>query len=101
MKFTKLQREFVDSGCFTGSYVAFPLDILKGIAYKQWKKDRRANLLSQRGTSTNSASTKFPELDVSLSAIGIPPSSYRSMPAAYHGAKDMYEFIVRQLRAGG
>jgi hypothetical protein len=51
--------------------------------------------------SHNSASPKLPELDVSLSAIGIPPSSYRSMPAAYHGAKDMYEFIVRQLLAGG
>ena len=44
MRFTKLQREFIDSGCSKGSYVAFPISMLKGAAYKQWKKDRRAKL---------------------------------------------------------
>jgi len=41
MRFTKLQQEFIDRECSKGSYVAFPLAMLKGNEYRAWKKDRR------------------------------------------------------------
>jgi len=48
MRFTKLQKEFIDENVPKGSYLCFPLDIFKSEAYKKWKKDRRKKNSVQR-----------------------------------------------------
>ena len=44
MRFTKLQKEFIDENVSDGSYICFPHDIFKSKVYKKWKKERRKKI---------------------------------------------------------